>query len=500
MSEARQLPVAWQMCKTGLVCWLFTVDTFRMNNHIPIQSVLHSLSQEVTDIISGKVAPHIGTPVTAATIRQHLSQYTFIESIPLEVLLEDVRQMMRTWNLQMTHTRYLGLFSPATTLASVVADTLVALYNPQLAAWSHAPAANEIEQHTLKYIGGKLGFISHELAASFTSGGSEANMTAMLAAMAYYFPQYLEKGLMNLGTQPVFYVSEYAHNSFDKICKNIGIGTNAMRLIPADVHLKMDVQALQAQIVRDIENQCTPFMVVGTAGTTATGIIDPLDEIAALCKKQQIWFHVDAAWAGAIVFSEKLKPLLKGIEQADSVTLDAHKWFSVSFGAGMFFCRHKSVISHMFSVRADYMPSSEQDISDPYTSSLQWTRRFMGLKLFMTLAESGEEKFSQLLDYQTALGDYLRSQLLSCGWKIINLTPLPVVCFTHPAIENGEVSVADILHQIYQEGNLWISAISTRNHQKVLRACITNYQTTEKDIDIVVKELEKILHHQLAKK
>src|SRR5688500_12425508 len=118
-----------------------------MKNNIDIHSILEALSQEVTDIISGKVTPHVGIPIAASKVRQHLSQYTFAEPVPLEVLLEDVVQMMRTWNLQMTHTCYLGLFSPATTLASVVADTLVALYNPQLSVWSHAPAANEIEQH-----------------------------------------------------------------------------------------------------------------------------------------------------------------------------------------------------------------------------------------------------------------------------------------------------------------------------------------------------------------
>jgi glutamate/tyrosine decarboxylase-like PLP-dependent enzyme len=209
---------------------------------------------------------------------------------------------------------------------------------------------------------------------------------------------------------------------------------------------------------------------------------------------------VDAAWAGAIVFSEKLKMLLKGIENANSVTMDAHKWFSVPFGAGMFFCRHKDIVAHMFSVRADYMPKSEQDITDPYTSSLHWTRRFMGLKLFMSLAESGEENFRQLLDYQTGLGNYMRNQLLSRGWKVINPTPLPVICFTHPAIEGGEASVSNMLQQIYAEGRLWISAISIGNQQKVFRACITNYHTSEKDIDFIVEELEKLLQQQMTEK
>jgi glutamate/tyrosine decarboxylase-like PLP-dependent enzyme len=347
---------------------------------------------------------------------------------------------MREWNLQMTHPRYMGLFNPNTTLASVIADTLVALYNPQLAAWSHAPAANEMERHVLEFLGRKLGLPEENFAAHFTSGGSDANLTAALVALARQFPAYLRKGLVNLGTQPVMYVSAYAHNSFDKIVKHIGLGTDALRVIPADENLQLDTVALRKQIDLDRQNGCTPFMVVGTAGTTSAGIVDPLPELADLCRESDVWFHVDAAWGGAIVLSEKWKGLVQGIEQADSVTIDAHKWFFVPFGAGMFFCRHKDAAESTFSVRADYMPKPQDDTYDPYHTSLQWTRRFMGLKLFMTLAETGEEGFSRLLDDQMELGTYFRELLTRNGWKLVNPTQLPVFCFTHPLIEGGAVT------------------------------------------------------------
>jgi glutamate/tyrosine decarboxylase-like PLP-dependent enzyme len=398
----------------------------------------------------------------------------------------------------MTHPRYFGLFNPATTLISVIADTLVALYNPQLAAWSHAPAANEMERHTLHYIASKIGFPSEGLLANFTSGGSEANFTAMLAALAYQFPQYLSQGLLNLGTQPVFYVSEFAHNSFDKICKNVGIGLQSMRVIAVNDSLQMDTEGLQQQIEKDKQNGCTPFMIVGTAGTTSAGIIDPLEELASISKANNIWYHVDAAWAGAIIFSASLKPLVRGIEKANSVTMDAHKWFSVPFGAGMFFCRHIQVMLDAFSVRADYMPKSQSDTLDPYTSTIQWTRRFMGLKLFMTLAESGQPAFAQLLEEQVALGDYLRARLTRHGWIIVNETALPVICFTHPLIEKGLIAMEEILQQLYQEGKVWISAVTLKNKQKAFRACITHYKSAQVDLDFLVTELESILRQKLG--
>jgi aromatic-L-amino-acid/L-tryptophan decarboxylase len=170
-----------------------------------LQTILQQLTDEIIQVQNGNGSGKVLQPVDAQSLRRHLSQYTFESPADIQSLFSDVASMMRNWNIQMTHPRYFGLFNPATTLISVIADTLVALYNPQLAAWSHSPAANEIERHTLHYIASKMGLPAEGLLANFTSGGSEANFTAMLAALAHQFPQYLSQGLVNLGTQPVFF-------------------------------------------------------------------------------------------------------------------------------------------------------------------------------------------------------------------------------------------------------------------------------------------------------
>lgn len=453
-------------------------------------SIVEILKNEILDFYNQPT--QVTQEVSPQTVREHLSQYTFAQPTDLDPLLQDVMYMMRNWNIQISNPLYFGLFNPAPTFASVIAESLVALYNPQMAAWSHAPAANEIEQHTLKFIAQKIGYEPTTTFGNFTSGGSEANHTGVLVALAHHFPEYLEKGVWALKKQPVFYVSELAHNSFDKIAKHTGLGMNALRIVPTDGLLKMDMTQLALMVDSDKKAGLAPFLVVGTAGITSTGTIDPLDEIATFCEQEQLWFHVDAAWAGAAVFSPTLKISMKGIEKADSATVDAHKWFNLSLAAGMFFTKHPNAVRQTFSVRADYMPKSHDDVIIPYSNTLQWTRRCLGLKLFMTLAELGEDNFGKQLDYQAYLGDYFRGKLLQNGWKIVNQTPLPVVNFTHPKFESGEKNVDEALSQLYEAGKVWLSSV-TIAQRKVFRMCVTNFKTTEKEIDVLFDELQRFV-------
>lgn len=437
--------------------------------------------------------------ITSEEIRSKLSGYDFKKPIPLEKLFEDVLEGMKKWNVQVPHPNYFGLFNPATTQASILADAIVALFNPQVAAWTHAPYANEIEKRTLDFIAGKIGLPAGNRFCCFTTGGSEANMTATLAALVHHFPESIENGFQNADFKPVFYLSSYAHNSFDKISKNVGIGFGSMRKIPVDKSWKMDKKALVNQIERDISAGNHPFMIVATAGTTSAGIIDPLPEIAEICKTFNLWFHTDAAWAGAVALSNRLKPILEGIELSDSVTLDAHKWFSVPVGAGMFFTNRKKDVESAFGLQADYMPKSHTDTDEPYLTTIQWSRRFIGLKLFMTLAELGESGIENLINRFDDLGNYMRVKLTELGWIVLNPTELPLVCFTHPLLKNNLLSVNQLLETIYERGNCWISTVTLPNGDIAFRACITSLHTTEKNIDELIMELDDILNQSTQK-
>ena len=255
------------------------------------------------DIHEGPIVPH----VTPEEIRSHLaSRYDFSKMIPLEEVVSDVEQMLRTWQVHVTHPRYFGLFNPSVTLASVVADTLVAMYNPQLANWRTSPAANEIERHTLGWLAEKFGLPENSI-ATFTCGGTEANISAVVVALTHAFPEYGEHGLRNLAGEPTIYLTEESHHGFNKIAHMAGLGRRSLRPIKMDRGLKMDVEDLKRRVIEDRGNGFVPFMVIGNAGTTAAGVIDPLPEIGRFCQEAGLWFHADAAWGGAAVVSPRLR-------------------------------------------------------------------------------------------------------------------------------------------------------------------------------------------------
>lgn len=430
--------------------------------------------------------------VTPAEIRAELeNRYTFDKPIPLETLTEDVSRLLRKWNLHVTHPRYFGLFNPSVRQSGIVADALVALYNPQLAAWSHAPAANEIERLTLRTFTKALGFDPETTLANFTSGGAEANFSAVLAALIHRFPGVAESGVADLLSRPAIYLTSESHHSFVKIARMTGLGTNALRGISTGETFTLDVGELARRVEADSQAGWSPLMVIGTAGTTGAGLVDPLPQIADIASRFGLWFHVDAAWGGSAVLSSRLSVVLKGIERADSVTWDAHKWLSVPMGAGMFFCRHPEAVKQAFAISTSYMPEETGDNTvDPYTATAQWSRRMMGLKVFMALAELSLEGYGNLVERQAKLGDHLRLRLRETGWLIRNETPLPVVCFSHPDIQRGILTTAKILHGIYIRGKVWISDVVLGGQERVLRACITSFRSDESDIECLIEELE----------
>src|SRR5438309_7990358 len=208
------------------------------------------------DIANGPIVPH----VTPDEIRGYLgSRYDFTTPLALDEVIDDVERMLRTWQVQVTHPRYFGLFNPSVTLASVIADTLVAMYNPQLATWRTSPAANEIERHTLAWLSGKFGFPA-DAVASFTSGGAEANLSAVIVALTRAFPDYGEHGLRRLSASPTIYLTGEAHATFNKIAHMTGLGRRAIRTVATDRHLKMDLGDLARRVAEDRRNGFAPLL------------------------------------------------------------------------------------------------------------------------------------------------------------------------------------------------------------------------------------------------
>src|SRR6185312_295339 len=450
------------------------------------------VGREIEEFLNGVGTLPVSSSASVDEVRRAIeSRFDFGEPIPLPVLTSQVIDLLRRYATHVTHPRYFGLFNPSVSPAAIVADTLVALYNPQLAAWSHSPAANEIERLTLRYFARAIGFDPDASSANFTTGGLEANLSAVVIALSSRFPSYRQGGVAAIGSKPVVYVSSETHHSLTKVCRVVGLGDDALREVPTTAGFAMDPAALRKLIEADSKMGRHPFLLVGTAGTTGGGIVDPLSELADIAAKFDLWFHVDAAWGGAALLVPRLRPFLHGIERADSVTWDAHKWLSVPMGAGMFFCRHAGASRVAFDVATSYMPAaSGEDTADPYRTTLQWSRRAIGLKLFMSLAERGGVGLREQVDHQARMGDLLRKKLASAGWIIVNETPLPLVCTTHDDIRAGRCRVEDIVSPVQARGRVWISDVVLGGREKAVRTCITSFRTQEEDLDILVSELE----------
>lgn len=420
------------------------------------------------------------------------AQFDLDAGRPLPEVVASASDLLRRYSLQITHPRYFGLFNPSVHLSGIIADALVALFNPQVGGWTHGPAANEMERLVLRRLTASLGLPPDATASHFTSGGNEANHTAVLAALAWRHAEWPERGLRALPKQPVIYLSAESHHSFTKVARATGLGTAALRPIPVDSQLRMQVRALEEQITRDRKEGFAPLMLVATAGTTGAGAIDPLQRLAGIAGRESLWFHVDAAWGGAAALVPRLRSHLDGIADADSVTFDAHKWLSVPLGAGVFFTRHASVLPTAFGVHTGYVPPTIEGGVDLYKHSMQWSRRFIGLKLLFAFAEHGEGGIAGFIDHQAHMGDLIRARLQKAGWVIVNSSPFPLVCFTHPDVPTDEAGSAAFMQRVVDRGRVWISNVKIPGVGWALRACVTSYRTNADDVDILIAEIEHV--------
>lgn len=453
-----------------------------------MESIFLKLQTVTENYYSGLSELSIVPKRTVAEIKNYLESKDLIHGENIENTLDDIIPWMQEGNIHVPHPGYFGLFNPATSFSAVVGDYLTALFNPQMAAYSHAHFSNEVEKLLIQFYVEKMNWPSHAT-GHFTSGGSDANFTGVLCALARHFPEYLTEGLAGVKAKPRFYVSMLAHNSFDKIAKNAGLGTSAVFKIPLNEDFSLDISALKNQIKIDRNQGYHPFLIVGTVGSTPIGSIDPLLELSEIAKKEDMWLHADAAWAGGAIISPVIAGQLKGIELADSVTADAHKWLSVPMSAGMFFCKYPETVYKTFQTEALYMPS--QNNHDPYQNSLLWSRRFIGLKVYMAFRVKGALNMANEIEKQLYLADYLAAGLLKRGWKLPVKSTLGVVVFTHDKLANfTSEELADFHKRIIENGNNWFSILKLKE-KEYFRACITSIHTEELHINQLFINLEE---------
>ncbi|HVA15623.1 MAG TPA: pyridoxal-dependent decarboxylase [Stellaceae bacterium] len=414
-----------------------------------------------------------------------LASYAFEQPVPFEELLSWTVAQMEQGVVHTTHPRYLGLFNPAPSFPAQCADRVAATFNPQLASQTTSPAAVAIEAHVIRAVARRAG-VSPQAVGHFTSGGSEANGTALICALTRAAPGFARSGSRAFKGQPVFYVSQDSHLAWVKLAHMAGIGRDAVRFIATDGTGRMSIAELIDAIAADRRAGCVPIMIVATAGTTNAGMIDPLAACGAVARRNRIWYHVDAAWGGGAIASDRLRGLLAGIETADSITIDAHKWFATTMGCGMFLTAQPDALAEAFTVSASFMPSQAAEL-DPYMTTTQWSRRFLGLRLFLSLGTGAWSAHAAHVERAIALARSLAERLTARGWTVANDPQLAVVCLVPPA---GSPPVRDIVRQVVRSGRAWLS-VAKLEGRDIVRACVTHGETSPDDIAAVAALLEE---------
>jgi glutamate/tyrosine decarboxylase-like PLP-dependent enzyme len=466
-------------------------------NHKPLPDAVADLfpgpseRNRVEEWLSGDLARALlrlqGGPVTPtidmAAFRAELEAYDFETPRPLEEMLRWTIERMEHGIVQMANPRYFGLFNPGPNFPAQCADRIASIFNPQLASSGSSPVPVELERHVIRAIAHRAGF-GGEATGHFATGGSESNFTSLLCALTGAHPGFASDGARAFAGPVKFYASRDCHIAWLKIAHQAGVGRSALRLVDTDGRGRMDPNALMRAIAEDRGNGAVPVMVVATAGTTGAGMIDPLHPCADIARQEHLWYHIDAAWGGAALASNRLRSVLAGIERADSITIDAHKWWATTMGCALFVTRHGHLLSEAFHASTSFMPSSVSGV-DPYLNSVQWSRRFIGLRLFLALATAGWEGLGAHVERSVEVVDRIKEKLISRGWTVVNDSALAVLDVVPPA-ELGDVRT--LVRRVVASGRAWV-APATFESRDVVRICATNGQTTMEDVNALITVL-----------
>jgi glutamate/tyrosine decarboxylase-like PLP-dependent enzyme len=399
-------------------------------------------------------------------------------------VLDDLCRELTDKGFHVPAANYFGLMNPTPTYMGVLAEALVAALNPQLATLARSQLASKIEIETIRWIGDRVGWRG-DSNGTFTSGGNEANFSGLALALAAKFPKAIEDGVASIGARPLAYASEEAHHSLDKSTGLLGLGRKALRRVTVNDRFQLDPAKLETMIQQDCDAGHRPFCIVATAGTTNSGIVDDLAAIAEVCRAHDAWLHVDGAYGAAAIFSDKHRNAVRGIELADSITIDPHKWLAVPFAAGVILSRHPKVLEDAFSVSTPYMPRDRAAVlPDNSKISTQWTRRMNSLKLWLTLRVHGRKAYEEHIDRHFTLASQFCEWLkLSPHFEQATPLMLPIVNFRLRGIPETELAEKHgaMLDVITRDGQRWISETSVAG-RSVLRMMPISYLTEERHI------------------
>ena len=387
--------------------------------------------------------------------------------------------------------KHLGYIPGGGVYTAALADFIAAITNPFAGAYFAAPGAATIENEVVDWLKKVFSF-PESAVGCLSSGGSVSTLIAFTAARDKF------KIKNEVIPKSVVYLSEQVHHSTQKALRIIGLEDVIVRYIHLDDWHKIKPDALNALVEKDKAEGLNPFLIVATAGTTDTGTIDPLNDIATIAAQQKLWFHVDAAYGGFFILTSK-KNLFKGIERADSIIVDPHKGLFLPYGVGAVLVKDSNAVLHSHYYTANYMQDGQNEelLKSPANLSPELTRHFRGLRVWLPLKYHGIEPFIACLEEKLLLVQYFRMKLAARGFCLGPEPDLSVSYFWYPFANDADEKNKLLMEEIHKDGSVFLSS-SIINNRFVIRIAILAFRTKKETIDEAVEMIDRCLENILS--
>lgn len=453
------------------------------------RALAHRMLDEAIDGIANVRARPVWQPIpdeVRAAVRTDVPR----EATSLADVYREFSEHVAPYATGNVHPGFMGWVHGGGTAVGMVAEMLAAGLNANLGGRDHMPI--EVERQIVEWMRGLFGF-PQGASGIFVTGTSMANLMAVLVARTSALGVLARQhGIGNDGALLTAYASKAAHGCISRAMDIAGFGTDALRKIDVDADHRIDVAALRAQIAIDREVGFKPFLVTASAGTVDIGAIDDLRALADFCREEGIWFHVDGAFGALAILSPELAPLLEGIELADSIALDFHKWGQVPYDAGFLLVRDGERHRQAFAQPAAYLSREARGLAAgavwPCDLGPDLSRGFRALKTWFTLKTFGTDRLGAAIARSCALARYLETRVLAePRLELLGPVNLNIVCFRYRASDavNREI-VADV-----QESGIAAPSSTTLDGKFAIRAAIVNHRTAETDVDALVSAVLK---------
>lgn len=428
---------------------------------------------------------------------------------PVSGILERATNLLLNHSLFNGHPKFFGYITSSPAPVGALADLLAAAINPNVGANILSPMATAIEKQTIKWLAELIG-VPTSYGGILVSGGNMANFTAFLAARTSKAPRTLkEDGLPGMGHELVFYCSTATHTWVEKAAVLFGHGTKAIRWIPSGKDNRMNTAMLEAQIQKDINDSKKPFLVIANAGDVSTGAVDNLSAIAGLCKRFDLWFHVDGAYGAPAAAVSSCQSLFAGLDEADSIALDPHKWLYAPMEAGCTLVKNPQHLSDTYSSHPVYYKfdsNADEPSLNYYEYGFQNSRGFRALKVWMALQQVGRAGYVDMIRDDIELSQLLFKEAqehpeLEAVTQHLSITTLRYVPLRTTGNMYSEESLnklnEQLLNRLQQGGKVFLSN-AVVSDKYCLRACIVNFRTTRQDIketlEIIVEEGRRLVN------